>query len=71
MNDTTPEIEKMVRDRYMQMTGEERFLIGIQMFDTAREIVLSSLPKDLPEKEKRRQLCERFYGAQTAQAFSK
>ncbi|HEX7026239.1 MAG TPA: hypothetical protein VF268_03290 [Gammaproteobacteria bacterium] len=69
MNDTTPEIEKMVRDRYMQMTGEERFLIGIRMFDTARAIVLSSLPKDLSEKEKRRQLCERFYGAEAGRAF--
>jgi hypothetical protein len=69
MNDTSPEIEKMVRDRYMQMTGEERFLIGIQMFDTARAIVLSSLPKDLSEKEKRRQLCERFYGKESGQAY--
>lgn len=69
MNDTSPEIEKMVRDRYMQMTGEERFLIGIQMFDTARAIVLSSLPKDLSEKEKRRQVCERFYGTEAGQAF--
>ena len=69
MNDTTPEIEKMVRDRYMQMTGEERFLIGIQMFDTARAIVLSSFPKNLSKQEKRRLLCERFYGMQAAQGF--
>jgi hypothetical protein len=69
MNDTTPEIEKMVRDRYMQMTGEQRFLIGIEMFDTARAIVLSSLPKGLSEKEKRRHLCERFYGVQAGEGF--
>lgn len=68
MNDTSPEIEKMVRDRYMQMTGEERFLIGTGMFDTARAIALSSMPAGLSENEQRRFLCERFYGAALAKA---
>jgi hypothetical protein len=69
MNDTTPDIEKIVRDRYLQMTGEQRFLIGIQMFETARTFALSSLPQGLSEKEKRLHLCERFYGIQASKGF--
>ena len=68
MNDTSPEIGKMIRERYMQMTGEERFLIGAGMFDTARAIALSSMPEDLSESERGRFLCERFYGAELAEA---
>ena len=48
MNDTSPEIARMVRSRYAQMQPVERFLIGVSMFDTARAIVLASLPADLP-----------------------
>lgn len=61
MNDTSPEVEQFVRERYREMDGERRFLIGMQMFETARTIALSSFPKGLSESEKRRQLCERFY----------
>ena len=61
MNDTSPEIEKMVRDSYMNMSAEERFLIGVQMFESARTIALSSLPVDASDEKKRRHLCERFY----------
>ena len=46
----------------MKMTGEERVMIAASMYDTAREIVLSSLPPNLTEKEKRVQLFLRFYG---------
>ncbi len=69
MNDTSPEIEKIVRDRYMQMKGEERFLIGIQMFETARTITLSSLPEGASEQEKRRHLCKRFYKTLAPEVF--
>ncbi len=69
MNDTTPEIAKQVHERYMQMTGEQRMLIGMQMFDTARKIALSSFPKGISEYEKRRLLCERFYKDYAEKAF--
>ena len=52
----------MLQERYMKMTGEERVMIATSMYDTAREIVLSSLPPNLTEKEKRVQLFLRFYG---------
>ncbi|MCK4312466.1 MAG: hypothetical protein KAW88_07010 [Candidatus Cloacimonetes bacterium] len=46
----------------MNKTGEERFLMGISMFQTARELVLASFPKDISDKQKKKLLLERFYG---------
>jgi hypothetical protein len=51
----------MVRERYAAMSGEERFLIGARMFDTARMMILASLPQDLTPGERRRALCRRLY----------
>lgn len=62
MNDTAPEIEARVREMMMRRSNEERFIMGALMFDAAREIVIASLPKDLPEDEFKRQLFERIYG---------
>ena len=62
MNDTSPEIERMVRARLMALSGSERLRIGSEMFDAARRMVLASLPGDLPERERRRRLFERIYG---------
>ena len=52
----------MVRDRIMKLSGAERFVIGARMFESARAIVLASLPKDISEPERKRMLYERFYG---------
>jgi hypothetical protein len=62
MTDTAPEIERIVRDKLMALSGEERFVMGAQMFDSAREMVKASLPPGLSEAEQRRQLFKRFYG---------
>ncbi|MGH8225547.1 MAG: hypothetical protein ACRER1_05300 [Gammaproteobacteria bacterium] len=61
MDDTSPEVARMVRERYAAMSGAERFMIGARMFDTARSIVLASLPADLLPAERRRALCRRLY----------
>lgn len=66
MNDTSPEIAVMMHRRYAGMSAVERFMIGVQMFETARVLVLASFPPDLSEKEKRKVLCERLYGKQIA-----
>ena len=63
MNDTAPEIKELVREMMMQRTGEERFLMGARMFDAARELVIASLPKDLPPHEFKLRLFERIYGS--------
>jgi len=62
VTDTSPEIERMVRAKIMARSGEERFIIGAQMFDAACEIVKASLPPGLSEAERRRQLFKRLYG---------
>lgn len=62
MSDTAPEIELMVREKIMARSGEERFLMGAQMFDSAREMIKASLPKGLTETEQRRLLFKRIYG---------
>ena len=66
MFDTTPEIGALLRERYAALTGSERALMALQMFETAQRIVLSSLPPGLSEPERRRELCRRFYGDELA-----
>lgn len=68
MNDTSPEIEIFLKTRYAAMTGSGRALMALQMFETAQQIVLSSLDPDLGERERRRELCRRFYGDELARA---
>ena len=62
MTDTPPEIAEMVRQKLMARSNEERFMMGIRSFEAMREIVLASLPKDLPPHELKRQLYQRIYG---------
>ena len=62
MNDTTPEIAKIMRQRLLARSGAERVLMGSRMFDAARAMVMASFPPGLDEIEIKRRLCERFYG---------
>lgn len=66
MSDTSPAIEAILRERYAAMSGSERALMALQMFETAQQIVLSSLPAGLSERERKRELCRRFYGEDLA-----
>jgi hypothetical protein len=68
VNDTSPEIEAVLAARYAAMTGSERALMALQMFETAQQIVLSSLAPDLSESQRRRELCRRFYGEELARS---
>ncbi len=60
MTDTSPEIVEMVRARLMAKTGEERFRIGVEIFEAARRMALASLPADLSEAQRR--FFEGLYG---------
>jgi hypothetical protein len=62
VTDTTPEIATAVRDRIMKFSGSERFIMGARMFESARAIVLASLPGDISESELKRRLYQRVYG---------
>ena len=71
MNDTSPEIERMVRERYAAMEPVQRLLIGVSMFESARAIALASFPPGLSPLDLRRQLCERLYPGLAAGAYRK
>ena len=64
MTDTPPETERLVRESIMARSGEERFIMGSQMFDSAREMMKASLPKNVSETERRRLLFKRIYGTE-------
>ena len=59
--DTSPEAARVVAERFRAMSGRERFMIGVQMFESARALALASLPTGVSEKERQRHLCARFY----------
>jgi len=71
MNDTTPEIERMVRELMSMRTGLDRMKMAAQMFDAARTLVVSSFPSGLSSFEVKDRLCDRFYrGEVNTAAFS-
>ncbi len=61
MNDTTPEVDAMLRGHYASLSGVERVKIAAGMFDTARALVMASLPATLGPAERRVQFLRRFY----------
>jgi hypothetical protein len=62
MTDTSPEVAEMVRARVMALPNATRFVMGAEMFDSARRMIVASLPTDLTAKEFKRRLFERIYG---------
>jgi hypothetical protein len=62
MNDTEPQVTELVRRRLLERSGPERILMGSQMFDVAKAIVLASFPAGLTDIEIKARLCERLYG---------
>jgi hypothetical protein len=62
MTDTPPEIARMVREKIMALSGEMRFIMGAQMFESAMEMAKASLPPGLSVAEQRRRLFKHIYG---------
>lgn len=60
--DTPPELNAHLFQQMMRKSGAERLEIGCRMNDTARALVWSGIPRDLPESERRQIFLERFYG---------
>jgi len=69
LNDTTPEIERMQFELMMKKTPNERIALACEMFMSARELFLASLPKDLPAEEIKKQLYFRTYGEHLPEEF--
>ncbi len=62
LSDTIKEIEEMQNELWMKCNTGERAEFMFGMFATARQVIIASLPKDLSEKEFKKQLFERTYG---------
>ena len=71
MNDTTPEIEKIQFELMMNMSPNERIAMACEMFMSARELFLKSLPENLSENEIKKQLFYRTYGEHLPEDFFK
>jgi hypothetical protein len=69
VNDTPREIEHKLMEMVLSRSGEERFISGIQSFEAARAIVISSLPKHLSEEELKHCMFKRIYGLTVAQSI--
>ena len=65
MNDTSPAVNAHFESLIMQKSAEERLRMGCSMFDTAKQIVKSSILETNPsvsDKQMRREIFVRFYG---------
>lgn len=62
MKDTTREIEELQNQLWMKRTPQERARFASAMFAAARDTIVASLPKNLSEKELKKQIYERTYG---------
>ena len=62
MNDTSPEIQRKYYKMIMDLPPEERLMMSVDMFESVKTMILSSLDKDLSEKEIKKQLFLRLYG---------
>ena len=67
MKDTSVDIKIRFQNMIMKRSPEERLFMGSSMFDTAKQIVKSSImeqyPKILP-REMKQKIFLRFYGAE-------
>ncbi len=71
MTDTTREIEEMQNELWMKKTPQERARFASAMFAAGRRALIASLPKNLSEKEFKKQLYFRTYGEHLPDDFFK
>ncbi len=71
LSDTTKEVEEMQNELWMRRTTQERAEFMFGMFASARQVIIASLPKDLSEKEFKKQLFYRTYGEHLPDDFFK
>ena len=61
MTDTPPDVENRQIEMMMTMTANERIAAACEMFMAARELILGSLPNDIPENEALARYYEALY----------
>jgi hypothetical protein len=62
MNDTTVDIKRIQFEMMKKLSTNQRIAFACEMFQTAREIIIASLPPNLSDKEFKQQLYFRTYG---------
>ena len=62
MKDTSPEIERMQIEMMNSFSPDKRIALGCEMFMAARELIIASLPKNLSEREFKKQYYQKMYG---------
>lgn len=67
--DTTREMEELQNELWMKRSIQERAKFMFGMFATARKAVIASLPKNLSERDFKRQLYFRTYGEHLPKDF--
>jgi hypothetical protein len=71
MNDTTADIRRLQFELMKKLSSDRRIELACEMFQTAREMIIASLPKNLSEQEFKRQLYFRTYGEHLPEDFFK
>lgn len=69
MMDTPPEVQTLVRNRYLAMTPSERLQIACGMFETAKALAVAGIraaQPDLDEIGVRIALFDRLYGREVS-----
>jgi hypothetical protein len=67
--DTTREMEELQNELWMKRSIQERAKFMFGMFATARRAIIASLPKNLSERDFKRQLYYRTYGEHLPEDF--
>lgn len=49
MNDTTPEMQKFQYDLIMSKTPSERFILGLEMVESGRELMIAGIKAQKPQ----------------------
>ena len=68
MNDTSDAMAKIVTERYRSMTPAERWLAASSLFETARAVIQSSLPRSLTAEQRRLAVVRRLYNEELPEA---
>lgn len=71
MNDTSPEMEKMQLEIMFKLGANKRIELAGEMFMAARQLILASLPGDLPEREIKKRYYKQMYGEPLPEDFFK
>ncbi len=69
MNDTSRKIEQQQFELMMSLGPKKRIELACEMYMTAREFILASLPRNLSDDERLHAFLDKMYGKKFAERF--